>query len=80
MGRRRKKKVTKIVKRTLPKIFVCPKCGGRSVKVNIDRTNQTAQVQCSKCNLKGQIDTTSKEQPVDIYCKFSDLFYARAIH
>ena len=79
MGRRRSRKVTKPVKRTLPKIFVCPKCGEQSIKVIIDKNNQTADIRCSMCGLKSQIPVAPSNQEVDIYCKFSDMFYQRAI-
>ncbi len=79
MGRRRRRKVVKPVRRALPDIFVCPKCGGQSVKVIIDKDTQTADIRCSMCGLKSQIPVTPGSQEVDLYCKFSDMFYQRAI-
>ena len=69
----------KIVKRTLPKIFTCPRCGGRSVKVSINPSEGKASVVCSLCGLNAELPASPSSQPVDIYCKFSDLFYERKL-
>ncbi len=79
MGRRRRRKTIKIVKRKLPKYFVCPRCGARSVKVTLNETGASAKVQCSQCGLSGEVEVSGPLHPVDIYCKFSDLFYAGRI-
>ncbi|MFQ5761743.1 MAG: hypothetical protein ACE5PO_01795 [Candidatus Bathyarchaeia archaeon] len=79
MARRRRKKIAKPVRRRLPQVFVCPKCGGTSVKVFMDSQTQTARVVCSLCSLKSEMTTTSTSEPVDVYSKFSDLFYSGAI-
>lgn len=79
MGRRRRRKTIKIVKRTLPKIFTCPRCGGRSVKVTLKQAEGKAHVACSLCGLSAELPASPSSQPVDIYCKFSDLFYERKL-
>ena len=79
MGRRRRRKVVKIVKRTLPKIFTCPRCGGRSVKVTVNQAERKARVACSLCGLSAELPAPPSSQPVDIYCRFSDLFYERKL-
>jgi transcription elongation factor Elf1 len=75
LGRRRRRKVVKIVKKTLPKIFVCPRCGGNSVKVIISSGGK-ALVKCSLCGLNAELEAQPNTQPVDLYCRFTDLFYA----
>ena len=70
---RRRKKVTKIPRRTLPKIFQCPKCGNKGIGITIK--NNKALVQCGNCNLKEEIESTPSDEPVDVYCKFIDHFY-----
>jgi transcription elongation factor Elf1 len=75
MGRRRRK-VVRVVKRTIPKIFSCPSCGEESVRVELQRGNKLAVVQCSECGLKGEFDVSPADQIVDIYCKFTDKFYS----
>ncbi|MHC1563856.1 MAG: hypothetical protein ACXQTF_00820 [Candidatus Hecatellaceae archaeon] len=79
MGRRRRRKVVKIVRKTLPKVFVCPRCGARSVKVLMKAGTGKAKVTCSICGLTAEFPVSPSSQPVDIYCQFSDLFYARKL-
>jgi transcription elongation factor Elf1 len=75
MGRR-KRKVVKIIRRTLPKIFLCPKCGKQSVSVKVDNKGQLAHVVCGSCGAATDVPKLPHEQPVDLYCKFTDKFYA----
>ncbi|MEM3737506.1 MAG: hypothetical protein QXJ75_05435 [Candidatus Bathyarchaeia archaeon] len=77
VGRRRKRKVVKPVKRRLPNVFVCPKCGGQSIKVTMHKDTYTADITCSLCGIKNQIPVTPGSQEVDIYCKFTDMFYQK---
>lgn len=79
MGRRRRRKVVKVVKKKLPKYFVCPRCGAHAVKVVMGEIGSVAKVQCSQCGLVGEIQITGPSHPIDIYCKFSDLFYSGQI-
>jgi len=76
LGRRRRRKVVKVVRRNLPKVFVCPRCGEHSIKVTLDESKGTASIQCSLCGLKGELPASPTTQPVDLYCEFSDKFYA----
>jgi len=75
MGRRRRK-VVKIPKKRLPKIFLCPRCGKESVRVIITKGQEIATVQCGSCGLKGDVPMLPTQQPIDVYCKFADDFYA----
>lgn len=75
MGRRRKKTV-KIVRRTLPALYLCPRCGKNTVKANINKKREKAVVICSNCGLKASYPSTSKMDEVDAYCRFVDNFYA----
>jgi len=77
LGRRRKRKTIKIVKKKLPKYFVCPRCGARSVVVVVE--GEMAKVKCSQCGLSANLQIVGPSHPVDIYCRFSDLFYAGKI-
>jgi transcription elongation factor Elf1 len=38
-----------------------------------------AKVACSICGLTAELPVSPSSQPVDIYCQFSDLFYARKL-
>ncbi|MEM2226627.1 MAG: hypothetical protein QXW19_05340 [Candidatus Bathyarchaeia archaeon] len=75
MGRRRRR-VIKIVKRKIPKVFLCPLCGEESVRITVKNPG-LAEVQCGNkdCELnknKEEFEMKPSEQMVDIYCKFID--------
>jgi transcription elongation factor Elf1 len=74
MGRRRRK-IVRFPKKKLPTIFLCPSCGERSINVQIEKDYNIADVRCSKCGIKSNITITLADQPIDIYCKFTDSFY-----
>lgn len=74
MGGRRRKTVVVRVRRTIPKIFQCPNCGIRAVKVSIEGTEAT--VMCGSCGLKWHTTKKMIEEPVDVYNRFVDAFHA----
>jgi len=76
MGRRRKQ-VVKIVKRTLPELYLCPSCGKNTVKSTISKAKGRAAVICSSCGLKSTFSASEKMGEVDAYCIFVDQFYGR---
>jgi transcription elongation factor Elf1 len=75
MGRRRKKAV-KIVRRTLPELYLCPRCGKNTVKATISKRREKALVVCSSCDLNASFSSTPQMEEVDAYCRFVDNFYA----
>lgn len=78
MGRRRRK-IMKLPKKKLPKIFLCPSCGEESVNIRIMRDKDIAEVKCSKCGLSADIPVSPADQPIDIYCKFTDRVYTGSL-
>ncbi len=77
MGRRKRKQVSpKRVKR-VPKIFTCPDCGEKSVKVtNIKKKGAFATVKCGNCGITKEVLVNSISEPVDAFGDFIDIFYA----
>ena len=74
MGRKRKQ-VVRIVKRQLPELYLCPKCGKNTVKSNINKKQNRATVICSSCGLKQSFECTPTMAEVDAYCAFVDSYY-----
>ena len=77
MGRRKRKQVSpKRVKR-VSKIFTCPECGEKSVKVtDIKKKGAFATVKCGNCGLNKEVLVNSISEPVDAFGDFIDIFYA----
>jgi transcription elongation factor Elf1 len=76
MGRRRKK-VVRIPKKHLPKLFPCPKCGKETVRVEIFRDRASATVGCGSCGMKEEFPIKPAQSEIDIYCMFTDKLYGR---
>jgi len=76
MGRRKRKQQTyKRVKR-VPKIFTCPECGEKSVKVKNIKNSAIATVKCGYCELSKDVLINSISEPVDAFGDFIDVYYA----
>ncbi len=74
MGRRRKKE-EKIIRKTLPELFLCPNCAKNAVKVTVDPKKGVAGLRCSACGLHGHFTVEPNTAPVDAYSAFVDRYY-----
>lgn len=72
MGRRRRK-VVRIPKKHLPKIFYCPSCGKETVGVTMSHTR--VKVHCSSCGLQSEFNRGKVYQAIDYFNMFADEFY-----
>jgi len=65
----------KIVRRALPELYLCPRCGKNTVKSTINKKRERAVVVCSSCGLNTSFPSTPGMGEVDAYCRFVDIFY-----
>ena len=76
MGRRKRKQPTYKRVKKVPKIFTCPNCGEKSVKVENIRKSAIATVKCGNCGLTKEVIVNSISEPVDAFGDFIDIYYA----
>jgi transcription elongation factor Elf1 len=74
MGRRRKR-VVRIPRKRLPKIFSCPKCGKETVRVELFRDESRALAGCSSCGFQEEFTIKTAQSEVDVYCMLTDRVY-----
>lgn len=78
MGRRKRRKLIRPLRKTLPKIFTCPNCGAVSVRViekehNIHESKiYEYRVICGNCKKELLEKHEKKVEIIDIYNKFVD--------
>ncbi len=72
MGRRRRRKVIRTFRRTIPKVYICPQCGKRTVTVQIVKEANIAHVACGTCKISGDIALSDGMTAVDAYCAWYD--------
>ncbi|MFP3137189.1 MAG: hypothetical protein RXP91_00610 [Nitrososphaeria archaeon] len=78
MGRKRRR-VIRRVRRTLPKFFRCPRCGSDSVRVIRKEEGESISytVVCGACGLRMELsgEAVQRKEPIDVYNMFVDAFY-----
>jgi transcription elongation factor Elf1 len=64
------------VKKKLPTVFTCPVCSEDAMKVILPKGAGAASVQCASCGVKDEFVVPRGTQMVDVYCKFTDKYFA----
>ena len=76
MGRRKRKKVSFRLVRTVPKIFTCPACGHKTIKVTLRKQKENkALVICGHCGQQQEVPKTDISEAVDAFGEFIDIYF-----
>jgi transcription elongation factor Elf1 len=77
MGRRRRKTL-RVISRSLPKVFSCPKCGNVAIRITShqDETSHdfVTLVACGNCQLRREFRSETQKADIDVYNTFVDDF------
>ena len=79
MGRRRKKTL-RVIRRTLPKVFACPRCGMITIRITSEEDetshDQVYHIACGNlaCGLRRELRYQIKRADIDVYNTFVDDF------
>ena len=79
LGRRRKK-VLRVVRRTLPKVFACPRCGMVTIRITSHQDDESQDnvflVACGNlsCGLRRELRYPTRRADIDVYNTFVDDF------
>jgi transcription elongation factor Elf1 len=75
MGRRKRKKVVFRMVKTIPRVFLCPSCGERTIKVRMKYKEDKVLVECGHCHKSQEVSRNQLTEPVDAFGEFIDIYF-----
>lgn len=74
MARRKRRKLVKPPRKTIPAVLQCPVCGKRSISIEITKGKgeRIATISCGSCGVSDSFDLLPIHEPIDAYCAFVD--------
>ncbi len=76
---RRRRREARVIRRVIPKIFPCPKCGIQAVSVIGGRDSQNVRVVCGNCGLSTNLDYVKNMENVDYFNRFVDKYHSSEV-
>ncbi|MBO3832072.1 MAG: hypothetical protein FGF51_01605 [Candidatus Brockarchaeota archaeon] len=76
---RRRRREAKVIRRVIPKIFTCPKCGIQAVSVIEDKASGIVRVVCGNCGLAMNLEYVKNMENVDYFNRFVDKYHSGAL-
>lgn len=75
---RRRRKTLRVMTRTLPKVFSCPKCGAAGIRITSHQDDVSHDVvmtiACGNCALRRELRYSTPKAEIDVYNTFVDDF------
>lgn len=78
MGRRKRRKLLRPIRKTLPKIYTCPNCGMIAVRV-VEKERKVSDIEafnykviCGSCGKKLEKTSEREIETIDLYNEFVD--------
>lgn len=76
---RRRRREARVIRKVIPKIFPCPKCGIQSVSVVENKALGKMRVVCGNCGLSAEFEPIKNIENVDYFNKFVDMYHSGEI-
>ncbi|MEM2984035.1 MAG: hypothetical protein QXL24_02340 [Candidatus Jordarchaeaceae archaeon] len=76
---RRRRREAKVIRKVIPKIFPCPKCGIQAVSVIEDKASGSVRVVCGNCSLATNLEYVKNLENVDYFNRFVDKYHSGEI-
>lgn len=73
---RRRRREARVVRRVIPKIFPCPKCGIQAVSIIENKDLGNVRVVCGNCGLATNLEYVKNMENVDYFNRFADKYHS----